>query len=165
MLRVLCGAALLGAAMIIAEPSAMAATATSNMTVTITIQAQCLIQTASNLNFGTNGVISANIDQTSTIGVQCTSGLTYNVGLSAGAGVGATTAVRVMTGPAAATINYGLYQDSARSQTWGIISGTDTEAGTGNGSVQNLTVYGRVPPQTTPAVGVYNDTVAITVTY
>lgn len=43
--------------------------------------------------------------------------------------------------------------------------GTDTLAGTGNGNVQNLTVYGRVPPQATPAAGVYTDTVAITVTY
>ncbi|WP_184709175.1 spore coat U domain-containing protein [Rhizobium lusitanum] len=165
MLKVLCGTALVSTAMIIAEPAAMAATATGNMTVTITIQAQCLVQTAGTLNFGTNGVITSNIDQTSTIGIQCTSGATYNVGLSAGAGAGATTAVRVMTGPGAATINYGLYRDSARSQSWGVTIGTDTETGTGNGSVQNYTVYGRVPPQTTPAAGTYTDTVAITVTY
>lgn len=165
MLRVLRGAIVVGAAMIIAEPSAMAATATGNMTVRITIQAQCLIQTASDLDFGTNGVIAANIDQTSTIGVQCTSGQTYNVGLSAGAGAGATTAVRVMTGTGAATVNYALYRDTNRTQTWGVTIGTDTVAGTGNGNVQNLTVYGRVPAQTTPAPGVYTDTVAITVTY
>ena len=165
MLRVLRGTIVVGAAMIIAEPSAMAATATGNMTVRITIQAQCLIQTASDLDFGTNGVIAANIDQTSTIGVQCTSGQTYNVGLSAGAGAGATTAVRVMTGTGAATVNYALYRDTNRTQTWGVTIGTDTVAGTGNGNVQNLTVYGRVPAQTTPAPGVYTDTVAITVTY
>ncbi|ENN88109.1 Spore coat protein U [Rhizobium freirei PRF 81] len=165
MQRVLCGTLLLGAAMIIAEPPAMAAVVNGNMTVSITIQAQCLIQTSGNLNFGTNGVISANIDQTSTIGVQCTTGQTYNVGLSAGAGTGATVNVRLMTGPGAATISYGLYQDSARSQVWGPTIGTDTETGTGNGNVQNLTVYGRVPPQTTPAPGTYTDTVAITVTY
>ncbi|MET2831334.1 spore coat protein U domain-containing protein [Mesorhizobium shangrilense] len=33
------------------------------------------------------GVIDANVDQTSTICVQCTSGQTYNVGMSTGAGV------------------------------------------------------------------------------
>ncbi|MGV1761021.1 Csu type fimbrial protein [Rhizobium sp. A22-96] len=165
MLRVLRGAVLLGAAMIIAEPSAMAATATGNMNVRITIQAQCVIQTASDLDFGTNGVIATNIDQTSTIGVQCTTGQTYNIGLSAGSGSGATTAVRVMTGPASATINYGLYRDSAHLQPWGVTIGTDTVSDTGNGSVKNATVYGRVPPQTTPAPGVYTDIVAITVTY
>lgn len=165
MLRVLRGAIVLGAAMIIAEPPAMAATASGNMTVRITIQAQCVVQTASDLDFGTNGVIATNIDQTSTIGVQCTTGQTYNVGLSAGAGTGATTAVRVMTGPASATVNYAIYRDSNRTQTWGVTIGTDTVSGTGNGNVQNLTVYGRVPTQTTPAPGVYTDTVAITVTY
>jgi spore coat protein U-like protein len=144
---------------------ALAATATGNMTVRITIQAECKIQTSSDLDFGTRGVIDANIDQTSTIGVQCTSGQTYNVGLSAGGGAGATTTVRQMTGPAAATINYALYRDTARTLLWGVTIGTDTLAGTGNGNVQNLTVYGRVPPQVTPAAGVYTDTVAITVTY
>ncbi len=165
MLKALRGTALVAAAMITLLGPAIAATATGNMTVRITIQAECKIQTSSDLDFGTRGVIDANIDQTSTIGVQCTSGQTYNVGLSAGAGSGATTAVRRMTGPAAATIDYTLYRDTARTQLWGVTIGTDTVTGTGNGSVQNVTVYGRVPPQTTPAAGVYTDTVAITVTY
>lgn len=145
--------------------SALAAVATGNMTVRITITAECKVQTASDLDFGSNGVIDANIDQTSTIGVQCTSGQTYTVGLSAGAGAGATVASRKMTGPAAATVNYSLYRDTARALPWGVTIGTDTVAGTGNGNVQNLTVYGRVPPQATPAAGIYTDTVAITVTY
>ncbi|MER9295295.1 spore coat U domain-containing protein [Mesorhizobium sp. M0621] len=152
------------AAIMLSGP-AFAATATGNMTVRITIQAECKVQTASDLDFGTKGVIDANVDLTSTIGVQCTSGQTYNVGLSAGGGAGATVTARKMTGPAAATISYALYRDAARTQNWGITVGTDTVTGTGNGSVQNLTVYGRVPPQATPAAGVYTDTVAITVTY
>ncbi|WP_292572156.1 spore coat U domain-containing protein [Mesorhizobium sp.] len=144
---------------------AVAAVATGNMTVRITITAECKVQTASDLDFGSKGVIDTNVDQTSTIGVQCTSGQTYNVGLSAGAGAGATVAARKMTGPGAATVNYTLYRDSGRTQPWGDTIGTDTVAGTGTGNVQNLTVYGRVPPQATPAAGVYTDTVAITVTY
>lgn len=165
MLKALSGTLLVGAAMIMTEAPAMAAVATGNMTVRITIQAECKIQTASDLDFGTKGVLDAATDQTSTIGVQCTTGQTYNVGLSAGAGSGATTAVRKMTGPGAATINYSLYRDTARTLLWGVTIGTDTLAGTGNGDVQNLTVYGRVPSQVTPAAGVYTDTVAITVTY
>ncbi|AEG58263.1 spore coat U domain-containing protein [Sinorhizobium meliloti] len=165
MLKALRGTAIVAAAMMTLLGPAMGATATGNMTVRITIQAECKIQTSGDLDFGTRGVIDANVDQTSTIGVQCTSGQTYNVGLSAGAGAGATTSIRKMTGPAAATINYALYRDTARTQLWGVTIGTDTVAGTGNGDVQNLTVYGRVPPQVTPAAGVYTDTVAITVTY
>ncbi|OWK20910.1 spore coat protein U [Mesorhizobium amorphae CCBAU 01583] len=145
--------------------SALAAVATGNMTVRITITAECKVQTASDLDFGSKGVIDTNVDQTSTIGVQCTSGQTYNVGLDAGAGAGATVALRKMTGPGAATVNYTLYRDTARTQPWGVTIGTDTVTGTGNGDVQNLTVYGRVPPQATPAAGAYTDTVAITVTY
>lgn len=165
MLKALRVAVLAGAAMSMVQAPAIAAVATGNMTVRITIQAECKIQTASDLDFGTKGVLDANADQTSTIGVQCTSGQTYNVGLSAGGGAGATTAVRKMTGPASATINYGLYRDTNHSQSWGTTIGTDTVSGTGNGDVQNITVYGRVPPQVTPAAGAYTDTVAITVTY
>lgn len=98
---------------------AIAAVATGNMTVRITITAECKVQTANDLDFGSKGVIDSNFDQTSTIGVQCTSGQTYNVGLSAGAGAGATVAVRKMTGPDAATVNYTLYRDTARTQPWG----------------------------------------------
>ncbi|HEV7309981.1 spore coat U domain-containing protein [Ensifer sp.] len=147
------------------QHASFAATATGNLTVRITIQAECKIQTATDLDFGSRGVIDANVDQSTTVGVQCTTGTPYTVGLSAGGGSGATVALRKMTGPAAATINYTLYRDAAHTQLWGVTAGTDTVAGTGNGNVQNLTVYGRVPAQATPATGVYTDTVAITVTY
>lgn len=165
MLKALRGAVLVGAAMIMTEAPAMAATATGNMTVTITIQAQCTLQSVGSLNFGTNGVITSNINQSAIIGVQCTTGQTYNVGLGPGATPGATVTTRQMLGPGSATVNYGLFRDTAYTQNWGVTIGTDTVAGTGNGAIQNLTVYGQVPPQTTPAAGVYTDTVAVTVTY
>jgi len=144
---------------------AQGATASGSMTVRITIQAECKVLTATDMDFGTEGVIDADIDQTSTISVQCTNTTPYNVGLSAGGGAGATIAIRKMTGPASATIDYSLYRDAGRAQLWGTTIGTDTVSGTGNGALQPLTVYGRVPPQTTPGAGVYTDTVAITVTY
>lgn len=153
------------AASILMSGDAIAATATGNLNVRITIQAECKVVTAADLDFGTRGVIDANIDQSTTITIQCTSGTPYTVGLNAGGGAGATVAVRKMTGPASATINYSIYRDAARTQVWGNTAGTDTVAGTGNGAQQNLTAYGRVPPQNTPAPGVYSDVVAITVTY
>lgn len=165
MLSVLRGAVVFGAAMIIATSPTMAATATGNLTVRITIQAQCVITSAADLDFGTQGVITTTLIPTTTIGVQCTAGQTYNIGLSAGAGSGATTALRYMTGPASAVIGYSLYRDNLRSLPWGVTIGTDTVSDTGTGSVRNATVYGEVKAQTTPAPGVYTDTVAITVTY
>src|SRR4029434_10333313 len=88
-----------------------AATTASTFTVNVTITAQCLINSASTLGFGTQGVLSANVDQTSTIVVQCTDTTTYDIGLDAGAGTGASVATRKLTG-GGATIHYRLYYDS-----------------------------------------------------
>jgi spore coat protein U-like protein len=65
----------------------------------------------------------------------------------------------------AVQITYGLYRDAARTLPWGSTTGTNTAAGTGSGSGQALTVYGRMPVQTTPAPGTFTDTIIATVTY
>jgi spore coat protein U-like protein len=146
-----------------AEP-VPAATTTTTFTVQITITASCVIVSASTLNFGSQGVLSANVDQTSTIQVQCTNTTPYNIGLDAGTGSGATVAARKMTN-GGATVTYTLYSDSGRSTVWGNTVGTNTVAATGNGASQSYTVYGRVAPQTTPAPATYTDTITVTVTY
>jgi spore coat protein U-like protein len=143
---------------------AYAATTTSTFTVDVTIQAQCLINSASNLSFGTRGVLIANVDQTSTIVVQCTDTTTYDIGLDAGTGAGATVGTRKLTG-GGATINYRLYSESTHTTIWGNTVSTDTVSATGNGAAQTYTVYGRIPAQTTPAPNAYSDTITITVTY
>jgi len=109
-------------------------------------------------------VLTTNVDQTSTVQVQCTDTTPYNIGLDAGTGSGATVATRKMTS-GGATVNYSLYSDAARTTVWGNTIGTDTVAATGNGSGQNYTVYGRVPAQSTPSAGSYADTVVTTITY
>ena len=143
---------------------ALAATVQQNITVSLAIQAECKIQATTNMSFGTNGVIDTNRDATSTMDIQCTNTTPYVVSLNAGAGTGATTAVRKLTS-GGNTADYALYREAGRTTTWGENSGTDTVAGTGNGAVQQLTIYGRMPIQTTPAPGAYSDTVQITVTY
>ncbi|HHI81785.1 MAG TPA: spore coat U domain-containing protein, partial [Rhizobiales bacterium] len=60
---------------------------------------------------------------------------------------------------------YKMFSDSGRTSNWGETVTVDTVAGIGNGASQTLTIYGRVPAQTTPAPGTYTDTVTITVTY
>jgi len=143
---------------------AYAATTTSTFQVDVTIQAQCLINSASTLSFGTQGVLIANVDQTSTIVVQCTNTTAYDIGLDAGTGTGASVATRKLTG-GGATINYRLYSDAGRTTVWGNTVSTDTVSATGNGAAQSYTVYGRIPAQTTPAPNAYSDTITITVTY
>jgi spore coat protein U-like protein len=143
---------------------ASASTTTSTFTTQVTLAATCVINSASTLNFGSQGILAANVDQTSTIAVQCTNTTPYNIGLDVGTGTGATVAVRKLTS-GGATVNYTLYSDSGRTTVWGNTVGTDTVAASGSGAAQNYTVYGRVPSQTTPAPGTYTDTVTVTVTY
>jgi len=158
-------AALAGWPFLSCATASYAATATTTMAVQVTITATCLINSASTLNFGNSiGVLAANVDQTSTIQVTCTNTTPYNIGLNAGTGTGATVATRKLTS-GANTINYTLYSNSGRTTVWGNTVSTDTVAGTGNGSAQNYTVYGRIPAQTTPAPGSYTDTITVTVTY
>jgi spore coat protein U domain-containing protein, fimbrial subunit CupE1/2/3/6 len=142
-----------------------AGTATTTFGVSAQIVATCTINSASTLNFGNSiGVLSANVPGTSTIQVTCTNSTAYSIGLDAGTGSGATVAVRKLTS-GGATVNYSLYSDSGHNTVWGNTPPTDTVAGTGNGTAQSFTVYGQIPPQTTPAPGTYTDTITVTVTY
>jgi spore coat protein U-like protein len=141
-----------------------AASTTTTFAVQATVTATCTINSASTLNFGSVGVLASNVDQSSTIQVTCTNTTPYNIGLDAGTGSGATVAVRKLSS-GGATINYSLYTSNAYSTVWGTTVGTDTQAGTGNGSAQSYTVFGRIPPQTSPAPGSYADTITVTVTY
>ncbi len=153
---------IMGFAVGLMATSAHAATATTTFQVTATVQATCLIS-ATNLAFGT--YTGVQVAQTSTISVTCTNSTTYNVGLNAGTAPGATVTTRKMTGPAGALLGYALYQDAAHSINWGNTVGTDTEAGTGNGSAQTLTVYGLLAAGQFVTPGAYVDTITATVTY
>lgn len=138
----------------------------TSFTVSLTIQADCDI-TANPLDFGTSGIIHANLDQTTTVNVTCTKGTAYNVGLDQGSVSGSSVTTRLLggTGSPVPTVNFGLYRDSARTQNWGQTVGTDTLSGTGTGASQSLTVYGRVPTQTAPIAGAYSSTITATVTF
>ncbi|MBA8880825.1 Csu type fimbrial protein [Phyllobacterium myrsinacearum] len=131
-------------------------------TSTITLANDCLV-TAQNIDFGNKGLLNANIDQTGQVNVTCTPTVPYTVSLNLG-GTGTSPTARKMTG-AGGAITYGLYRDINRTQPWGNTIGTNTASGTGSGASQPITVYARVPPQTTPAPGSYNDTIIVTVTY
>jgi spore coat protein U-like protein len=145
---------------------ALAQTATDEFNVQITIDAECLIDSATDLDFGSSGVIDSDIDATSTITVTCTSGTDYDIGLSPGMGDEATVATRLMTGPDGDTVQYSLYQDPGRTVVWGDTIDTNTKADTGTGAPQAHDVFGRVfEEQDTPQPGTYEDVITVTVTY
>ena len=156
----------LGIAALLASNSAYAVTTvTTTFQAKIIITAQCLINSASILDFGTSGVLAANIDQTSTVSVTCTNTTPYNVGLNAGANGVSVSTRKLKNATTSELIAYSIFSDTGRTVNWGNTVGTDTIAGTGNGAAQSLTLYGRVTPQTTPTPGTYTDTVTVTVTY
>ena len=130
--------------------------------VSATVAKQCSVS-ATALNFGTVALLSGNTPGTSTLSVQCANGSAYNVGLDSGQNSASISSRKMLMGTNA--VSYQLYSNSARTVTWGNTVGTNTVGGTGTGSTQNFTVYGSVPPQTTPPAGVYQDTITITVTY
>lgn len=132
--------------------AAMAQTTSANFQVTANVVASCRV-TATNLAFGVYDPFAASpLDQTSTVSITCTNLHPYTYSVP-------TPTARSMAGPGGATLNYGLYNELARSTGFGA-------GGTGNGSAQSITVYGRVPAgQTLAVAGNYTDTVTVTVNY
>ncbi|NWK46905.1 Csu type fimbrial protein [Ralstonia pickettii] len=126
----------------------------------------CLIS-ATNLDFGTAGLLTSAITASSAITLNCTNQAPWTLALSAGAGNGATTATRLLTrNGGTQTVGYNLYTNSGLTVIWGDgTGGTATVTGTGTGLSQVSTVYGRVPAQNTPQAGTYTDTIIVTVTY
>jgi spore coat protein U-like protein len=139
--------------------SAFASSATSNFDVSIQVMATCSIS-ASNMAFSsiTTGT-TTNTDASSALTVNCSSGTPYTISLGNGANY--SNIRRLAWG--GSYIDYVLYSDSSRSTEW---SQSSTKTGTGSGSDQSLTVFGRIPSgQNITNTGDYGDTVIATVTY
>ena len=140
---------------------------TADFQVQITIENACDVDITppTDLDFGTHGLLSADVTQQSTVSVLCTEGLAYDLKLDAGlnGSGGDTTTRRMING--AADVTYDLYRDSNRTEHWGDDDGVDTLGSIGTGAVQTWPVYGLVPAQDTPPAGTYLDTVTVTVTY
>jgi spore coat protein U-like protein len=144
---------------------AHAATATTTFLAKVVIAGACSV-TATNLDFGTQGIIAANVDMTSAISVTCTNTTPYAVGLNSGTYGTAVNARKMKISAAGVNaVSYSMFRDSARILNWGNTVAIDTLAGVGTGLAQSLTVYGRVPAQAAVAPGTYTDTVSVTVTY
>lgn len=161
-------AVIAAALMALPMPRGEAATATGSMTVSATVLTACNV-TPGALAFGNYDPTSATArDATASIVVVCTAGTAYTLGLDAGSGSGATTTARKMTLVAgSATLNYAIYNDSARTTNWGNTSGTGALTGTSSlvSLTQTFTAYGRIPVSQTATAGAYADTVTVTLSY
>ncbi len=122
--------------------------------------------TATNLDFGSEGVLDTAVTATNTVSVTCTTGASYTISMSGGnAGAIDPTQRQMADGGNTEFITYGIYRDGSHTLPWGSTIGTNTVAGTGNGSAQPYTGYGQVPAQATPSAQTYTDTILVTVTY
>jgi spore coat protein U-like protein len=144
---------------------AMAATATGSFNVQVVIQETCIVAspTSTTLDFGTQTLLNANVDASTTIQVQCTDGTDYDVSLDNGQNA----TRRMRLGATANYVDYELYTNAARTIVWPTAAGAAPYPYTANGTAQNITVYGRIPAQPTPPASTtaYTDVVTITVTY
>lgn len=159
-------AASAAAAFLTATP-AMADTKQSNMAVSASVAANCTIS-AGALAFGSVDTLSATaVTGTATVAIACTNGTTWSTTADVGTGPGATFASRRLRTAGGDVLNYSLFTDAGRTIVWG--DGTSSSSaipGTGTGTNQNVTIYGRIPAgQTGAPAGNYTDTVSVTITY
>ncbi|MBW8744377.1 MAG: spore coat U domain-containing protein [Sphingomonas sp.] len=141
--------------------AASAGSATANLDISASVVAACTIDTTP-VVFGTYS--GAQVDATGTVTANCVLGTAWTIGLGAGSGTGATTSTRKMTS-GANTLAYSLYTDATHSTNWGNSGPSDMVAGTGTGSSQAQTVYGRIAQGTIAPPGNYADTVVATINF
>lgn len=140
---------------------------TASFTTSATVPASCTVN-APTLDFGTAGVLAGNTDAQRDLSIVCTRGAAYKIALGPGLNDGGLGVNARKMKAGTATIGYQLYHDAGRSLVWGDTltgAGANVKSDTGNGMAQAHTVFGRVPPQTTPAAGTYTDTVVVTIEY
>lgn len=147
-----------------AGPALAADTTTFNVTVTITTVCNVDAAAATNVAFGSQPSTATNIDAAGALNVQCTSTAPYAITLDNGLN-GASVSARAMNN-GATLVPYQLYRAATRGagDVWGSTAGVDDYTGTGDGTVQNIPVYGRVASANFPP-GSYSDTVTATITY
>lgn len=132
--------------------------------VSATVASSCEADSAA-LNFGNVGsVIASHVDASAVLNVRCTSATPYAVRLGNGSGPGATGPERRVMTSLLGQMVYGLYQDAARTSPWGDQPGTDLDA-TGSGGNQGFTIYGRIFAGQAVPVGLYTDSVIVTIEY
>lgn len=130
----------------------VSATAINNCTITTTPMA-----------FANATILTGAVRSTSTLTVRCVNNNAYQIALNGGA-INNNVAARQMKNTLTSSrIGYRL-SATLDGPLWGDgNAGTAMVAGVGTGSSVPLTIYGRVPAQTTPEPGDYKDTVTATI--
>jgi len=144
--------------------SAQATGGTFGFDVGATVINNCNIS-ATNITFTSIGLLDTALTANGAITAQCTNGNAYKITLNGGAN-GTLNDRKMMRSGGGATLGYELYTDTQFTTPWGDGTlGTSPATNTGTGDAQVISVYGRVPAQSTPAPGTYTDTVTATINF
>ncbi|MBD2665454.1 hypothetical protein B6N60_04408 [Richelia sinica FACHB-800] len=151
--------------------AAMASTASSNLSVSASVSPSCTISTSA-LSFGSYDPVSANtslaLNGTGSVTTTCTNGASATIILDQGSnpsgGSSNAAPLRMMSNGSGNNLSYALYQDSARTTTWGNTAGTGLGV-IGSGTSQTNTIYGSIAGGQNVPVGNYSDTVVATISF
>jgi len=159
----------------LAAPAFAADTTQFNVRLIITKACTITAAAATDVDFGSALSTAATpLNAQGSITAQCSALTPYTIALNAGTNAGTANDVttrRMRNTDALVTSNnfvgYQLYRDAARTNVWGATSGTNTQAGVGNGANQPYIVYGQVanPSVNNASPGNYLDTITATITY
>ena len=126
--------------------------------------ASCELDVGS-MNFGqVSGLASRPADAEAAIDIRCTAGTSYTVSLGMGETPGVTDPTARRMRSLTHSLVYGLYHDFGRSMPWGEAPSQRAQ-GAGSGYGQRYMVYGRIHAGQQTAIGVYTDSVVVTVHY
>lgn len=138
------------------------------VTIPFTVQAPVINDCTININnlaFPTASLLTSAVRSTSGLSVRCSRNTAYRIVFGAGTYGASATARRMRNLNTAETVAYEI-SSTLDGPSWGDgAGGTEVVTGSGTGSAQALTMYGRVPPQTTPSPGDYKDVVNVTIAF
>lgn len=149
----------------VAAVSARAESASTSLTARIELENACTVA-ARDLDFGIRSSLSQPVDAATTVEVACTNIGAFSLQFDRGTWPSARAESRKLSN-GIDTVNYSLYADPGRTAVLGdATDGTTELTGTGSGSAQTFTVFGRVfAGQGAKSIGVYTDTVTATLGY
>lgn len=122
--------------------------------------AGCTVSTGGIAFGGYDPFVAQDVDSVANISVTCDEATSYSIALSTGGG---TYEQRAMTNGLHQLL-YNLYTDATLSTVWGDGSGHSATVSDIQ-LVATHTVYGRIPARQDTHVGVYSDTIVITLTF
>ena len=135
-----------------------------DLNASVTVVSGCSV-TATDMNFGTPAPNATSVNATSTVTVRCSGPTLFWIEMDRGQYAAGTQ--RRMRGTNGDYVNYGIYRNAARTQTWGTgFLGNSRWGAILLGNTASYTAYGRISSYNSAALaGSYQDSVTVTLNF